>query len=93
LSEYRSPADQQAIRQRVAKERGMALNDPNLNTWVAGPNGSHTWGTALDVSISPKYWERFKADMRSRGLRAYDEGTHIHVDDRTDLPNGPSEGH
>jgi hypothetical protein len=36
-------------------------------------------------------WEQFKADMRKRGLRAYDEGTHVHVDDRTDLPDGPAE--
>jgi hypothetical protein len=80
-SEYRSP-DVQA---------GIAARSGRGPVWVAGPNGSHTWGTAADVVVSRKMWEQFKADMRKRGLRAYDEGTHVHVDDRTDLPDGPAE--
>lgn len=91
FSEFRTEADQMAIRRQVAAKHGMSLDDPNLNAWVAGPNGSHTWGTALDVSVPPAKWEKFKKDMRARGLRAYDETGHIHVDDRTDLPNGPGE--
>lgn len=93
FSEYRSPEHQMAVRRQVAALHGMSIDDPNLNVWVAGPNGSHTFGTALDVHVGPKMREQFKADMRRRGLRAYDEGSHVHVDDRTDLPNGPSEGH
>ena len=93
FSEFRSEADQMAIRRAVAARRGLSLDDPALNAWVAGIDGSHTWGVALDTSVGPKMWEQFKRDMRARGLRAYDEGGHIHVDDRTDLPNGPSEKH
>ena len=87
LSSYRDPETQGAIRARADAKRGAGAG-----AWVASKYGSsHVWGTALDVQVSPKMWERFKADMRARGLRAYDEGTHIHIDDRTDLPNGPSE--
>jgi hypothetical protein len=89
VDEFRSPDDQMAIRRRVAAQHGMSLDDPNLNIWVAGPNGSHTWGTAMDIKVSHRMWEQFKRDIRARGLRAYDEHGHIHVDDRTDLPNGP----
>lgn len=80
-SEYRTPEVQADIAARSG--RGPV--------WVAGSNGSHTWGTAVDVQVSPKMWEQFKTDMRRRGLRAYDEGTHLHIDDRTDLPDGPAE--
>ena len=84
LSSFRSPETQAAI-----------LGGRKPGVWVGSKYGSsHTWGTAIDASnISPKMWERFKADMRARGLRAYDEGGHVHIDDRTDLPDGPSERH
>ena len=87
FSEYRSPEDQAAI-----YARAQALHGADARAWAAPPGGSsHNWGTALDVSVGPAMWEQFKADMRRRGLRAYDETGHIHVDDRTDLPNGPGE--
>lgn len=84
--EFRDAATQAAIRARVTAVRGAAAP-----LYVAGPNGSHTWGTAIDAQVGRHMWEKFKADMRARGLRAYDEHGHIHVDDRTDLPNGPGE--
>ena len=80
-SEYRTLAQQAALR--------AGHNDPR---WVGAPGGSsHNWGTGVDAAVSPRMWEQFKRDMRARGLRAYDEGEHIHIDDRTDLPDGPSE--
>jgi len=84
VSSFRTPEQQAAI---------LGGNAPGAR--VGSKYGSsHTWGTAIDASrLNPKMWERFKADMRARGLRAYDEGTHVHVDDRTDLPNGPNERH
>lgn len=87
-SEYRDPATQETI-----WNHAVAVHGADARAWAAPPgHSSHNWGTALDVHVSPKMWQQFKADMRARGLRAYDEGTHIHVDDRTDLPNGPMEG-
>ena len=87
-SEYRDPATQAGI-----YSRAVALHGADARAWAAPPgSSSHQWGTALDVHVAPSMWSKFKADMRARGLRAYDEGTHIHVDDRTDLPNGPMEG-
>lgn len=81
LSSYRSPETQQAI-----------IGNRTPGVWVASKYGSsHVWGTGIDARVSPKMWEQLKAAMRARGLRAYDEGTHIHIDDRTDLPDGPSE--
>ena len=89
ISGWRSPDTQASIRAGADKRRGK-----NAGAWVASKYGSsHVWGTALDVVVGPKMWEQFKKDMRARGLRAYDEGTHIHIDDRTDLPDGPAERH
>jgi hypothetical protein len=86
-SEFRDYATQKSLHDAAVVKYGAA----NANTYVADPaTGSHTFGAALDVVIGPKLREQFKADMRARGLRAYDEGTHVHVDDRTDLPqDGP----
>jgi hypothetical protein len=87
-SEYRDPQTQAAI-----FAHAQAIHGADARAWAAPPGGSsHNWGTALDVHVPPSQWHAFKAAMRARGLRAYDEGTHIHVDDRTDLPNGPMEG-
>ena len=87
-SEYRDPQTQAAI-----YAHAVAVHGADARAWAAPPGASsHNWGTALDVSPPRQQWQQFKATMRARGLRAYDEGTHIHVDDRTDLPNGPMEG-
>lgn len=86
-SEYRSPEVQAGIRARTEAARGA-----DAALWAGSPTGSsHVWGTALDAVVSPKMWEQFKRDVRKRGLRAYDENGHIHIDDRTDLPDGPGE--
>lgn len=84
ISSYRTPDQQESIRtSRGAKG----------TVWVGSKYGtSHVWGTAIDASrIRDDLRERFKADVRAMGLRAYDEGSHVHVDDRTDLPDGPME--
>lgn len=74
------------------RKQAVLKHGADAARWVGSPGGSsHNWGTALDAQVSPRMREQFKADLRARGLRAYDEGTHIHIDDRTDLPNGPSE--
>ena len=87
-SEYRTHDEQAGIR-----ARGVAMHGSDAPVWTGGVDtSSHRFGTALDVPVPPALRARFKADMRARGLRAYDEGTHVHVDDRTDLPNGPMEG-
>lgn len=86
-SEYRSPEVQAGLRKRAEMVHGA-----DAARWVGAPGGSsHNWGTGVDAAVSPRMWEQFKRDMRVRGLRAYDEGEHIHIDDRTDLPDGPSE--
>ena len=86
-SEYRTHDQQAGIR-----ARGVAKHGAAAPLWTGSADGSsHRFGTALDVPIGGKMKAHFIADMRARGLRAYDEGSHVHVDDRTDLPaNGPA---
>ena len=86
-SEYRTHDEQAGIR-----ARGVAQHGADAPLWTGSADGSsHRFGTALDVPIGFQMKAHFIADMRSRGLRAYDEGTHVHVDDRTDLPqDGPA---
>lgn len=88
-SEYRTHNEQVGIR-----ANGVTKHGTDAPLWTGSADGSsHRFGTALDIPIGQEMRARFIADMRSRGLRAYDEGSHVHVDDRTDLPgDGPSSG-